>query len=213
MFKSEIKILLEKPTWKIFILSWFFYLTGLILFGHYVWSEDIYGYNQNTGKDFNNYIDFIRKIDTVRYFLSPVYLAGVASVIWLILQIGLTGLKKSIEKKLLFKIILLGLIILSLQFWIKTVYFVLIQGNYSPDEVKYFYPLSILHFFNPEHLNLKIVKALGRLNLYHITFMIFITWGIKLYTSVSFGRLFTIVLATYGMGFLLLQMVVILIFI
>jgi len=213
MFKSEIKILLEKPTWIIFIISWFFYLTGLILFSHYVWSEDIYGYNQNTGKDFNNYIDFIRKIDIVRYLLSPVYLAGVAGVIWLLLQIGLTGLKKSIEKKLLFKIILLSLIILSFPFWIKTVYFVLIQGNYSPDEVKYFYPLSILHFFNPEHLHLKVVKALGRLNLYHIAFMIFITWCIKLYISVSFGRLFTIILSTYGIGFLLLQMVLILIFI
>jgi len=80
------------------------------------------------------------------------------------------------------------------------------------NEVKYFYPLSVLYFFDPHELHIKLVKALGRLNLYHLAFMLFIAWCIRIYTNHSFMRLFGIIIYTYGLGLLLLQGIMILIF-
>ena len=81
------------------------------------------------------------------------------------------------------------------------------------EEVKYFYPFSLLNFFDLSDMQETMMKALGKINLYHLAFMAFVAWCIKIYTNVSWWRLFVIVCCTYGFGLLLLQGIIILIFI
>lgn len=213
MLKSEIKNIVGKPTWVLLIAVSAFYLIGLYLFSHFVWSTDIYEYNYKAETGFENYIDMIRRIDFVRYIFSPLYIFSISLVITGLIQIGLKGNNIEINNKLLFKIILVGAVILSLPLWVKTVWFVLIKGSYTMDEVKFFYPLSLLNFFEPADLHIKLVKALGKLNLYHLAFMLFITSCIKIYYNTTWSRILGIVFYTYGLGFLLLQSIIILIFI
>ena len=212
MLKSEIKDVLEKPAWVLLIVATVFYLTGLFLFSHFVWSADIYEYNYEAETGFENYIGMVRRIDFVRYILSPLYIISLSGIAMGLIKIGLMGHNIELENKLLFKIILVATFILSLPLLVKSVWFVLIKGSYNMDEVRYFYPLSVLHFFDPTQLHEKMVKALGRLNLYHLAFMLFIAWCIGIYTNHSLLRLFGIVIYTYGLGFLLLQGIMILIF-
>jgi hypothetical protein len=213
MIKSEIKYLLEKPAWVLLIAATVFYLTGLFLFSHFVWSTDIYEMNYMAKTGFENYIDMVRRIDFVRYLLSPIYILAISAAISGLLYIGLTGNNIELNPRLLFKIVLLGTFILSFPLLVKTIWFVLIKGSYSMDEVKYFYPVSVIYFFEPADLHIKLVKALGKLNLYHLAFMLFIAWCIRIFTNSSFIKLFWIVIYTYGIGFLLLQAIIILIFI
>jgi len=212
MLKAEIKDILEKPAWVLLIAATLFYLTGLFLFSHFVWSSDIYEYNYRAETGFENYIDMVRRIDFVRYILSPLYILSLSGVAMGLIKIGLMGHNFELENKLLFKIILIATFFLSLPLLVKSVWFVLIQGSYTMNEVKYFYPLSVLYFFDPPELHEKLVKALGRLNLYHLAFMLFIAWCIRIYTKQSFMRLFGIVIYTYGLALLLLQGIMILIF-
>ena len=212
MLKAEIKDLLEKPAWVLLIAATLFYLTGLFLFSHFVWSSDIYEYNYRAETGFENYIDMVRRVDFVRYILSPLYIFSLSGIAMGLIKIGLTGHNIELENRLLFKIILIATFFLSLPLLVKSVWFVLIQGSYTMNEVKYFYPLSVLYFFDPQELHIKLVKALGRLNLYHLAFMLFIAWCIRIYTKQSFMRLFGIVIYTYGLGLLLLQGIMILIF-
>lgn len=213
MLKSEIKSILEKPTWVLVIAASIFYLAGLFLFSYFVWSNDVYEYSYLADTGFENYIDMVRRIDFVRYILSPLYIVSLSIIISGLIKIGLTGYNIEIKNKLLFKIILVATFLLSLPLWVKSIWFVLLKGTYSPEEVKFFYPMSILYFFEPSELHIKLVKVLGRLNLYHLTFMVFTTWCLKIYSNASLGRLFGIVCYTYGLGFLLVQMLIILIFI
>jgi len=212
MLKAEIKDLLEKPAWVLLIAATLFYLTGLFLFSHFVWSSDIYEYNYRAETGFENYIDMVRRVDFVRYILSPLYIFSLSGIAMGLIKIGLTGHNIELENRLLFKIILIATFFLSLPLLVKSVWFVLIQGSYTMNEVKYFYPLSVLYFFDPQELHIKLVKALGRLNLYHLAFMLFIAWCIRIYTKQSFMCLFGIVIYTYGLGLLLLQGIMILIF-
>ncbi|SHJ57954.1 hypothetical protein SAMN05444280_12335 [Tangfeifania diversioriginum] len=212
MLKAEIKDILEKPAWVLLIAATLFYLTGLFLFSHFVWSSNIYEYNYTAETGFENYIDMVRRIDFVRYVLSPVYIFSLSGIAMGLIKIGLMVHNIELGNKLLFKIILIATFFLSLPLLVKSVWFVLIQGSYTMNEVKYSYPLSVLYFFDPAELHEKLVKALGRLNLYHLAFMLFIAWCIRIYTNHSLVRLFGIVIYTYGLGFLLLQMIMILIF-
>lgn len=213
MIKSEITNILEKPTWVLFLVASAFYLVGLFLFSHFVWSTDIYEINYKTDKGFDQYIGMVRQIDLVRYLLSPLYIITISFIILGVLKIGLIINNINIEDKILLKTIILGTFILSLPFWVKTVWFVLIKGNYSMDEVKFFYPLSLLFFFDSTELHLNIAKTLGRINLYHLVFMTFIAGCIKQYSDISWYRSFGMVSYTYGLGFVLLQMIIILLYI
>lgn len=212
MLKAEIKDILEKPVWVLLIAATLFYLTGLFLFSHFVWSSDIYEYNYRAETGFENYIDMVRRVDFVRYILSPLYILSLSGIAMGLIKIGLIGHNIELENRLLFKIILIATFFLSLPLLVKSVWFVLIQGSYTMNEVRYFYPVSVLYFFDPHELHIKLVKALGRLNLYHLAFMLFIAWCIRIYTKQSFMRLFGIVIYTYGLGLLLLQGIMILIF-
>lgn len=212
MLKAEIKAILEKPAWVLLIAATVFYLTGLFLFSHFVWSADIYESNYKAETGFENYIDMVRRVDFVRYILSPVYIFSLSGIIMGLIKIGLAGQNIEFKNKQLFKIILVATFFLSLPLLVKSVWFVLIKGSYTMEEVKYFYPLSVSYFFDPPELHEKLMKALGRLNLYHLAFMIFIAWCIRIYTHHSLVRLFGIVIYTYGLGFLLLQGIMILIF-
>jgi hypothetical protein len=155
----------------------------------------------------------VRQIDLVRYLLSPLYIIIISIAITGLIKIGLLTSNIEIENKMLFKIILLSSFFLSLPFWIKSIWFVLIQGNYNMDEVKFFSPLSVLNFFDPSELHGQITKALGRINIFHMAFILFVAWVLKQFTDRSFLNLFGIVAYTYGIGFLLLQTIIILIFI
>jgi hypothetical protein len=212
MLKAEIKDILEKPAWVLLIAATAFYLTGLFLFSHFVWSTDIYEYNYRAETGFENYIDMVRRVDFARYILSPLYIFSLSGIAMGLIKIGLIGHNIELENKLLFKIILIATFFLSLPLLVKSVWFILIQGSYTMNEVKYFYPVSVLYFFDPHELHIKLVKALGRLNLYHLAFMLFIAWCIRIYTNHSFIRLFGILIYTYGLGLLLLQGIMILIF-
>ena len=213
MFKSEIKNILSKSVWQLFIAITLFYTIGLFLYSHFVWSTDFYELNYTRKTNFETQIDMYRRIDLIKYILSPVYIISISYLIFGLIKIGLLSANIEFENKLLLKIIIIGIFILSLPLWVKVVWFILIKGSYSYNEVRFFYPFSVLYFFDPGELNMKVVKALGRINLYHLVFMIFIAWSLKLYINKKFTKLFTVVLLTYGIAFILVQLIIIFMFI
>lgn len=213
MLKAEIKNILEKPTWVLILTSTLFYVIGLFLFVNYVWSNDIYEINYTSETGFENYIDMVRRIDLVRYIFSPVYIISISIIIASLIKIGLTGQNTDFDNILLFKIVLTGTLILSLPLWVKAVWFVLVQESYNMNDVKYFYPFSLAFFFDVQDMHIKLVKAIGRINLYHLAFVLFVAWCIKIYSNKTFLQAFSTVIYTYGIGLLLLQAIIVLIFV
>ena len=213
MIKSELTKIIEKPVWVLLLAASAFYFAGLFLFSHFVWSTDIYEINYRTDTGFDAYIGMGRMVDLARYLLSPLYIFAISFIILGVLKIGLIINNIKVEDKLLFKAIILGTFILSLPLWVKAVWFVLVKGNYTMDEVKFFYPFSFLYFFDPADIHFNIAKALGRINIYHLAFMSFIASFIKHYSDVNWYRSFGIVSYTYGLGLVLLQLIIILFYI
>ena len=196
--------LLKKPTWALFLGSWLFYLIGLFLFSQFVWDANTYMLDYN-GTDFEKHLSHMRQIDIVRYSLSPVWIIGISAIIWLLIKSGLIIMQVEFRTSMLFKIIFLGFIFISLPFWVKSIWFVLLKGSYTPDDVKHFFPGSIISFINTTEMKETMEKILSRVNLFHLSFMLFTSWGISRNSALNYSRSFLVVVFTYGIGLTLLQ--------
>ena len=211
MIKTYINELLEKPVWVIFLISWLFYLVGLFLFSQFVWDANTYMIDFRE-TDFDEFLSGVRRIDMVRYFLSPVWIIGISSVIWILIKSGLVIYQIEFSTALLFKIIFLGFIFISLPFWVKSVWLILFKSGYTPDDVKHFFPGSIISFIDTTGMRETMEKILSRINVFHLSFVLFTSWGISQNSGVSYFRSFLLVLFTYGLGLALLQCLIFVIF-
>jgi len=196
--------LLAKPAWMLFLLSWLFYLTGLFLFSYFVWDTNTYMLSY-TGHNFEAWLPGIRRIDLIRYTLSPLWVIGICSVIWLVIKAGLAVCQIKFNNKLLYKIIFLGFLLISLPFWIKTIWFVLLKGSYTPDDVKYFFPGSFVSFIDTSGMSLTLVKIISRFNLFHQAFILFTAWMISIYSELKTIKSAVLVFCTYGLGLMIIQ--------
>ncbi|MDP2337445.1 MAG: hypothetical protein Q8N05_13555 [Bacteroidota bacterium] len=210
MRQSYIEELLKKPAWMFFLFSWLFYLIGLFLFSHLVWDSNTYLYDYK-GNDFEEWLSSVRRIDLVRYVLSPLWVITISAVIWILIKAGLVVSRIEFNTALLFKIIFLGFFFISLPFWIKSVWLILFEGSYTPDRLKYFFPGSMVSFVDTSEMKLTMVKAISRFNLFHLSFMLFTAWMISFYSPLNYIRSFLLVFSTYGFGLALLQCIIIVI--
>ena len=204
MEENFISNLLKKPVWVAFVVSWLIYLIGLFLFSQFVWDVNTYQLDY-TGNSFDASLSGYRRIDYLRYALSPLWVVSASAVVLVLIKSGLLIARIEIKTALLFKIILLGFLILSLPFWIKSVWLILIEGSYTPDEVKYFFPGSIVSFIDISGMKEMEIRTLAQINLYHLGFMLFTAWQIAENSELRFFSSFILVLSTYGLGIVLLR--------
>ncbi len=204
MEENFISNLLKKPVWVVFVISGLFYLTGLVLFSQFVWDANTYQLNFK-GDDFDAYISNIRRIDYLRYALSPLWVLGVTAIIWVVVKAGLLIAQIELDTFLLFKIILIGFIILAMPFWIKSIWLILVQGSYTPDDIKYFFPGSIVLFIDISEMKEATINALSHINIYHLGFMLFTAWQISKNSELRFFKSLLLMLFTYGLSVVLLR--------
>lgn len=210
MLKTNIIEILNKPTWMFFLFSWLFYLIGLFMYSHLVWDSNTYMYDYK-GNNFEEWLFSVRRIDMVRYVLSPLWVITISSVIWILIKAGLVISRIEFNTALLFKIIFLSFFFISLPFWVKSIWLILFEGSYTPDEVKYFFPGSIVSFIDTSEMKLTMVKAISRVNLFHLSFMLITAWMISFFSPLNYIRSFLLVIFTYGFGLALLQCLIIVI--
>jgi len=208
MQQNIVSDVLKKPTWMLFLCSWLFYLVGLFLFSQMVWDANTYQYDFK-GPDFETFISNLRKIDMLRYALSPVWVIGISTVIFTLIKTGMVIIRVEFNTLMLFKIIFLGFIFLSLPFWVKSVWLILFKGTYTPNDVKYFFPGSIVSFIDTTGMQMTTVKVLSRINLFQLSFIGFTAWAISRNSTLVFFRALGLVLFTYGFGLAILQSLII----
>jgi len=204
MFKAITSDLLEKPIWMLFLFTWLFYLIGLFMFSQLVWDSNTYMLSY-TGRNFDAWIPGTRRIDLIRYIFSPLWIIGISSVIWFVIKVGLVVLSVEFNKTMLLKIIFLGFLIISLPYWVKTIWFVLIKGSYTPEDINNFFPFSFVSLIDTSGMSRTLVKAIAHFNLFHIGFILFVAWLISINSELKFIKSIAMVFCTYGFGLILIQ--------
>jgi len=196
--------MLEKPAWMLFLITWLFYLIGLFMFSYLVWDLNTYMLSY-TGRNFDSWIPGIRRIDMIRYIFSPLWIIGISAVIWLAIKTGLVVLRVKFNNRVLFKIIFLGLLLISLPYWVKTIWFILIEGSYTPEDIKNFFPFSFVSLIDTSGMSRTLVKAIAHFNLFHIGFILFVAWLISINSEMKYFKSIGLVFCTYGLGLILVR--------
>jgi len=204
MQETFITTILRKPAWMHFLFSWLFYLIGLFLFSQFVWDENTYmvGFQET---DFETSLASWRRMDMLRYALSPVWVIGISTVIFTLIKTGMVIIRVEFNTSMLFKIIFLGFIFISLPFWVKSVWLILFKSGYTPEDVKNFFPGSIVPIIDISDMNETRIRALAHINLFHLAFMLFTCWQLSVNSSLSYLKSLLLILCTYGFGLALLQ--------
>ncbi|HZK95436.1 MAG TPA: hypothetical protein VFC67_14605 [Prolixibacteraceae bacterium] len=204
MFKTITSDLLEKPAWMLFLVTWLFYLIGLFMFSYFVWDLNTYMLSY-TGRNFDAWIPGTRRIDMIRYIFSPFWVIGISTVIWFLIKAGLAILDVKFNNRMLFKIIFLGLLLISLPYWVKTIWFILLKGSYTPEDIKNFFPFSFVSFIDTSAMSRVSVKTIAHLNLFHLGFILIVAWLISIHSELKYIKSIGLVSCTYGFGLILVQ--------
>ncbi|MFA5971280.1 MAG: hypothetical protein WC780_02920 [Lentimicrobiaceae bacterium] len=200
-----IKKLLEKPTALLLLATWLFYLSAIFLFNHVVWDENLYHLQWTGMGSFETYLASSRKMDFIFYFLSPLYVLAIIFIVWVALKIGMVFSNEPIADLKLLKISIISSNVLFLSSWSSVIWFLVIKNGYTPDEVKYFNPLSVLVFFNNyTEWPMAEIKAWRFINIFQILFIVFLAYCLKYSTKLRLGKAFLLVLLTYGIGLVLM---------
>ena len=205
MQENFISDLLKKPAWMLFIISWLFYLGSLFLYCQMVWDTNTY-LSDFKGTDFETVLSNCRKMDMIRYVLSPVWVLAISFFIWLLIKAGLFVKQIEFSNMQLFKIVFLGFILISMSSWVKSVWLILFQSGYTTNEAKYFFPDSIVTLIDTTGMNETKIKALAHINLFQLAFVVFTGWQLATNSTLKFINSIVLVLCTYGLFFTLLEL-------
>jgi hypothetical protein len=169
-----------------------------------VWDDNTYMVDFK-GADFETSLSNWRKMDMLRYVFSPAWILGISTVIFFLTKSGMIIIRVEFSTALLFKIIFLGFIFLSLPFWVKSVGLILFKSGYTSNDIKAYFPGSIVPFIDSSGMSEVKMKALANINIYHFAFMLFTSWQLTVNSSLSYFKSFLLVLCTYGFGVAFLQ--------
>jgi hypothetical protein len=134
------------------------------------------------------------------------------SLTTLSIAIGTFFVSEKIQLKALFTITLKSQFLFLIPTFLKILWFVFIQTDYTLQDLQFFYPLSALNFFDYNTLEPWLVYPLQLLNVFEIVYWFVLARGIQeapkppmgaSVQSMSFERSFLLVLSSYGVGLLL----------
>jgi len=123
----------------------------------------------------------LKDLSWVSYVFTPVMLLIKFSIISFVIYIGLVffNIQDKISLGVVFKIIIASEIIFVLAGIIKFFWFYLFAGNYDLNDLGFFYPLSLINFFSRGELNRIWVFPFQTVNLFHLLYIILISFGLN----------------------------------
>ena len=123
----------------------------------------------------------LKNLSWVSYVFTPVMLLLKFSIISFVIYIGLifSNIQDKISLGVVFKIIIASEIIFVFAGIVKFIWFYLFAGNYDLNDLGFFYPLSLINFFSRGELSRIWVFPFQTVNLFHILYIILISYGLN----------------------------------
>ncbi|HBE43413.1 MAG TPA: hypothetical protein DDW27_19875 [Bacteroidales bacterium] len=104
---------------------------------------------------------------------------------------------------MIFTAVVAAEIIIVLASLIKFLWFAFFAGNYTLDDMNFFYPLSLINLFGQSEVAKYWIYPLQSVNLFQIAYILMLGVGLAKISSVKKEKADIIVLLTYGSAFIL----------
>jgi hypothetical protein len=183
-----------------------FYLLCQFLLQEIIITEDHYYYSLSEQLSFEHIDDILalkNEWKWLGYVLSPIILFIKLGVISICLLSGSFLFNFKIGLKKIFRIAVIGEIVLIIPLVLKIIWFTTISYSYTLDDVQFFYPLSLLNLFDPNTLDAWWIYPLQVLNLFEVAYWIVLAILLGRVIDASFDRRLSLVISSYGSGLLI----------
>ncbi len=147
----------------------------------------------------------IRELSWISYLVTPLILIIKFSVLSLVVYIGffISGFHKEVTLGMIFTIVVASEIVIVLASLTKFLWFAFFAGNYTLDEMNFFYPLSLINLFRQPEVAKYWIYPLQSVNLFQVAYILLLAIGLAKVSSVKREKADIIVLVTYGSAFIL----------
>lgn len=144
----------------------------------------------------------MNNIAWVSYAFMPFLLLIKFSLISLLLYIGIVFYNKQDKVSLgaVFKVVIGCELIFVFAGFIKFLWFYLFAGNYDLNDLGFFYPLSLINFFNQTEVNKIWTFPLQTMNLFHFGYIILVSNGLNKVCDIDKSESDKVVLISYLPG-------------
>jgi hypothetical protein len=186
--------------WYLYFVIALLYTITILINNEFVLTNSYY-YNslgdQLTNARISDLIAMKEKFQWLTYLIEPIFLLVKISVIAGVIFTGICLSNSDMTYKDCLKIIVLAEFIPFLDFFIKTVFF-LISPPKSSTVLQYFSPLSLSQVFDLTKVPKYLIYSIQQINIFEIFYWIFLAFGIKSFTKWQWSKSYKKVLATYG---------------
>ena len=188
--------------WKIF--SWIVVFNVLILIASQtVLIDEIVFFNtyseQLTYERSMELFDTMKSYSWVTYAMTPILLLLKFSVLSVLLYVGVffSDLTREITLGKIFKVVVMCEIVFVVASVIKLLWFIFFAGNYTLEDLSYFYPLSLINLFSRSEVASYWVYPLQILNVFQVVYALLLAIGLSTTGLVRKSTADRVVLLTY----------------
>lgn len=141
----------------------------------------------------------MRSYSWISYAILPILLLLKFSTLSVLIYIGafFSDLHKDITLGKIFKVVVISEIVFVVASVIKVLWFILFAGNYTLDDMNFFYPLSLINLFSRSEVASYWVYPLQTINIFQVFYVLLLAFGLSRISSVKKISVDRIVLSTY----------------
>jgi len=187
-----------------------FYIVITFLTNYWILTDGFYYSafgNRLSEERIEAFIGLNKQLQWIGYIMIPFFMTLKWIILASVLYVGLFLFNQPIPFNVSVKIIIIAEFAILLAVLVKMTLF-LIYMPHSIEEVQFFYPLSVLHFFSIKQVPTFLVYPLQQLNLFEVIYWILITAGIQTFTKNTFTKAIKITASSYGVAMLLWILVI-----
>jgi hypothetical protein len=193
----------SQKRWSGFLLCCISVTLTTLLNQNFIISDALYYNNfaeSMTVERIEEFIDSTKKWSWISYSLIPFFYFIKFTLVAACISTGLYFQENRFRFKEAFGLAIWAEGVFILVAVVKLLWFVLVQTNYTLQDLQFFFPLSTLNFFDVKHLEPYLVYPLQVLNLFEIVYWFVLAYGIKKMVGISLERGMTVVASSYGVG-------------
>jgi len=141
----------------------------------------------------------MNRVSWIGYALSPIILLIKFSLITFVIYIGVVfyNFRNKLSLGSVFKIVMASEIVFVLAGVIKFFWFYFFAGNYDLNDMQFFFPLSLINFFNRLEISKIWIYPMQTVNIFHFIYILLISLGLNKVYHVEKSDSDKIVLLTY----------------
>lgn len=141
----------------------------------------------------------MRSYSWVVYAITPILLLLKFSALSVLLYIGafFSDLHNEITLGKIFKVVVMCEIVFVVASLVKMLWFLFFVGNYTLEDVSFFYPLSLINLFNRSEVASYWVYPLQTINIFQVLYALLLAVGLSRIGSLRKSSAEKVVLSTY----------------